>query len=187
MITIFLSITTLAQHRSMVKVRGERLEWNKDSLLKWEDFQAKPKEAHFASALSDVSFSTEPYQENNKLFVKVIPVFNKYYSWVKVIKVENSLNVLKHEQTHFDLFEVYARKFRKILMSTKIKASKAGEQIGKLSDEYFAMAMKEQDIYDKETDFSRNKEKQEEWNKKVAKELKELEEFSHSIVEVKIK
>lgn len=41
--------------------------------------------------------------------------------------------------------------------------------------------------YDKETDLSRNVLKQKEWNIRIAKELKELENYSSSIIKIPLK
>ena len=44
-----------------------------------------------------------------------------------------------------------------------------------------------QTLYDKETNYSRNTERQAEWNKKIAERLKELEAYRDTVVTIRIK
>ncbi|MGJ8734513.1 MAG: DUF922 domain-containing protein, partial [Cellulophaga sp.] len=75
-----------------------------------------------------------------------------------------------HEQIHFDIAELYARKMREKL-SKVVPSSNTYKQaraiytsVNKELDAY-------QDLYDKETNYSRDLEKQLFWQEKVKKEL----------------
>jgi len=182
---LLLAFTTRAQTKRQTnsKIKGEQIEWANNKPLTWDNFQAKPIKNHFAWAFSDVAFGYEIEQKNNQVFVIARTKFNCKYSWVKEDKKSEYL--LKHEQTHFDIIELYARKFREELLSKSIKASKFSTIVQKLYDKYVDEIFKRQQLYDKETNLGMIKEKQEEWNKKVAEELKELESYSNPVVEVK--
>ncbi|MGB5507543.1 DUF922 domain-containing protein, partial [Robiginitalea sp.] len=84
----------------------------------------------------------------------------------------SNAGVLMHEQLHFDITELYARKMRKILSERTFSGNVRGDvrQIfSKINRELKAF----QDRYDLETDFSRNREAQQQWNKRIAEKLKE--------------
>lgn len=181
---LLLTFTIKAQTKRQTnsKIKGEKIEWSTNRPLTWDDFHGKPIKTHFAWALSDVSFGYEIEQKDNKVFVITKAIFNCKYSWVKEDK--KSEHLLKHEQTHFDIIELYARKFRKELLSKTIKAKKFSDSLLKLYNKYVDQIFKMQQHYDKETNLGMIKAKQEEWNKKIAAELKELEAFSSPLIEI---
>ena len=90
----------------------------------------------------------------------------------------DSVRALRHEQTHFDLAEVHARRIRRYFaelmapcrLSTNDLAASA-TRIGR--DEKAAQAQ-----YDSETDHGRNLTQQARWNKDVASELVALAKFA---------
>lgn len=68
-----------------------------------------------------------PLNETSWYF-NITPVFNKYESWMIV----KSKDILQHEQIHFDIFELHARKMRKYLLEA-LKKSNAETASGELS------------------------------------------------------
>ncbi len=113
----------------------------------------------------------------------VITKFNTSLSWMKP-EAKGKAYVLKHEQGHFDIFEIFARRCRKALMEAKLTNKNAAKKILEIIEKNRQQAYKYQDKYDKQTQHSQKVEKQEEWNKKIAAELKELEAFSSPILEI---
>ena len=85
-----------------------------------------------------------------------------------------------HEQGHFDLAELFARKLRKAYAEYKFNAQTVGKDI----DNLFILNRKERTnmdiLYDKETDFSRNRKQQLFWNKKIKDELDNLLRYTSS-------
>ena len=75
-----------------------------------------------------------------------------------------------HEQLHFDITEVYARKLRQELAKTKFSKNAKAEV-----KEIYRNILKElndfQNKYDSETNFSRDTVQQLIWNKKIKKAL----------------
>jgi predicted secreted Zn-dependent protease len=90
--------------------------------------------------------------------------FSPKLSWKK----SSGLNdyMLQHEQTHFDITELYARILRKRL-SEEIKTIKDVKKISSIGREITKQWEIEQNTYDDETDHSINKETQAEWNANV--------------------
>lgn len=148
---------------------NDYLLWSENRPLTWDDFKGKP-EKRFAAASTCYDILKEI--SGNKVTIKA--VFFYYKSWKKWPLDE----VLWHEQKHFDIVELYARKLRKQISEIKYTTQQDLETkidalykvIDKEMDEY-------QDLYDEESEGSMNGEKQREWNKKVMEEIKALEKF----------
>jgi hypothetical protein len=85
-----------------------KLLWSDHGQLTWADFKGQPKQNSFGDALTAVNISAKPYVKNRKLNYVVKAYFLKDKSWCKV----RSGNLLEHEQLHFDIAELYARKVR---------------------------------------------------------------------------
>ena len=160
------------------------IKWRDDYKLTWNDFKAKPRKSHYASAMSDVTFSVSIKSEGNKLYVVIQPSFDPKGSWVK--KDDKTEYLLNHEQIHFDIYELNARKFRKELQSKKLTTVNAQSVVNRLIKKYSELNVKIQERYDSETDHSLKKEKQEKWNEKIALELEKLKDYSESEFSVDI-
>jgi predicted secreted Zn-dependent protease len=99
---------------------------------------------------------------------KVSTFFYPNKSWFQPA-LENEV-ILSHEQLHFDISELYARKMRKLMATTKFTRNVKAEvkAIYKKINEELAEF---QDLYDTETNFSRNVEEQLRWNRKIKEAL----------------
>lgn len=84
--------------------------------------------------------------------------------------------MLNHERLHFDITELYARKFRKQLQESTFTYN-INDEMDKIHDvinkELGAMQKK----YDNETDHSQIVEKQIEWEKYIAVELEKYAKY----------
>lgn len=81
-----------------------------------------------------------------------------------------SQNILSHEQLHFDISELFARKMR-----ARVKRFSFTSDVKAEMNQIYEQILKElqtfQKRYDEETNFSREVEKQIEWNNKIAQAL----------------
>lgn len=153
------------------------MKWSENRKLNWADFQGKPKKSSPNEALTDSGMSIELECDDKNSRAVVTCYFNPNKSWTKS---KESEYLLAHEQLHFDITELFVRKLRK-------KLSELGNDCQALSkhiEDYYQSNYKDfvayQDRYDRETKHSLNKEKQQYWNEKVARELKELKRFDSS-------
>ena len=156
------------------KTNDSVLYWNDARHLRCKDFKGAIPDSATYSARSAIMISTNGYWNKGLPDYKVINKFYPYKAWKKDTLSDN---LLQHEQIHFDIAEISARKIRKEITELR----QAGEEepsiykqhINKLLDDYYARDTE----YDKETQHGLNDKKQQEWNKKTAKELEELEEY----------
>src|SRR5205085_4703224 len=101
--------------------------------------------------------------------------FSKNNSWGRY-KTEY---ILRHEQGHFDITELFARKLAKEIKEYKFDPQKYQQELNKIYKKVMDEKEDYQERYDKETDFSRNKERQVQWLEKIKDELEELDEFAN--------
>lgn len=150
----------------------EVIPWSADRKLRWSDFKGSYLKTQWAAATtaSSISYEFSTFEDNGQLFIdfKVGCEFYPNKSWYRP-ELCDAL-ILSHEQLHFDIAELHARKMRKRLAETQFTKNIKDE----VKTIYKAL-IKELNIfqnkYDHETNFSRNLEKQLIWNKMIADAL----------------
>lgn len=149
----------------------EYLDWIENQKLTWADFKAEPPAQSAHAALSNTGINFDLSMENGDFSVKVHARFNPQKSW-KRKDIDSSDELLAHEQLHFDITELYARKLRKSMLDRKWKQN---ENINLIFGELYQNNQKAlwavQDIYDAQTEHSIHKEIQAKWNRAVADSL----------------
>lgn len=185
---LVLMLSLISVSFTVIFQKGDiKLYWSKDKLLTWEDFKGKPIKSSPHAANTDSGFELQySYKSSDHFLVFELQTkFIKNKSWVKPDK--KSEDLLKHEQGHFDISEIYTRKFKKNSIEEKFNEKNFRQKVSEINEKNKNEQNKYQDLYDKETDHSKNEQKQIDWNIKIAKDLKELEKYneSHFTVEVK--
>lgn len=151
---------------------SEKIKWDENQKLTWNDFRGKPiRSASFvASTNTGISFQYSYSQKNGDVSVEysVESFFHPEGSWYLAERV--TPYILKHEQAHFDISELHARILRKNLygkdFSKRIK-SEIESIYQKVEQQRRAMQTK----FDAETDHSRNEEKEVFWQEYIANQL----------------
>ena len=120
--------------------------------------------------------SVEPsHFKEGKVFVQ--SVFNTYDSWV--LPEGRNDYVLRHEQIHFDITEIYSRKLRKELADAKVTSANLIKAKA-IFDKVFNELQKRQNKYDRETKHGDKKETQENWEAIVEIELAKYEFYKEN-------
>lgn len=159
--------------------------WQEDKPLAWDDFMGKPEPRFAAASTSYDILKTVGPEENKTVNVSIEAVFFKYRSWKKKNWVNDE--VLAHEQKHFDIVELYARKLRKTISETSFKNyNQLVSKIDELYDSNDKAMDKYQDLYDDETDGSMNGDQQRAWQKKIMAEIKALDKYKETNLEIKL-
>ncbi|HMG68154.1 MAG TPA: DUF922 domain-containing protein [Chitinophagaceae bacterium] len=153
----------------------ESIEWSNGKRLNWSDYLAKPAASSEAAAITSTSIGIEYHVRNNEFTYSITCRFSKTRSWGKY----KTDYILQHEQGHFDITEIYARKLAKELKEYKFNPRKYQEEVSRIYKRIMDEKEVYQDKYDKETDFSRNKEKQAEWLIKIGDELEETSQYDN--------
>ncbi|PKP02250.1 MAG: hypothetical protein CVU11_12390 [Bacteroidetes bacterium HGW-Bacteroidetes-6] len=160
---------------------GNEILWSVDRPLAWSDFKGsntnmQKNQAAFVG--TQLSFETSINKNQDSVTIKVEARMIKNHSWK--LKSATSDYLLKHEQLHFDICELFARKLRKeiseMIAEKRTFNSNLNKLMKKIDKEHYAM----QKQYDKETNHSLTEEMQAGWNISIANQLKEYEAWSSS-------
>ncbi|MGB5461370.1 DUF922 domain-containing protein [Eudoraea sp.] len=151
----------------------ETILWHPKQRLSWSNFKAEPVEGSkvAATTASGLSYQFSTTEEGGK-YVLDYTISTYFYpdrSWYQP-KICDEV-ILSHEQLHFDISELFGRKMRKIMDATTFTKNVKAEvkaiyrQINKELAEF-------QQLYDQETNYSRNIEQQLSWNQKIKDALR---------------
>ena len=88
---------------------AESINWSEEKKLVWEDFKAAPQKNGDVAALTATHLGFAYNVANGKITYDIECRFEKNRSWGLV---KNDW-ILKHEQGHFDVAEIFARKLFK--------------------------------------------------------------------------
>ena len=152
----------------------ELIDWSATNRLTWSDYKGRPDPNSDAAATTTSYLGIEYNFKNYTVTYKIVCRFSRNKSW-GMYKTDH---ILGHEQGHFDITEIFARKLNKETGEYKFSKSSYQRDLQKIYNDIVEEKEKLQNQYDKETDFSRNKEKQVEWLKKIEKMLEELKDYS---------
>lgn len=156
--------------------------WHQDSLLKWSDFKGPIDESSNFSAVTYISvdYHVKWRAMNNKytLSFTTEAYLTPSRSWTKVEKQTPKL--LRHEQTHFDIAAFFSRillialKNHEYTASHKLETEQINKSIQQKKTEM-------QELYDKQTDHSKNEVMQAKWELYIARLLKEHSSLQDAI------
>jgi len=149
--------------------------WRSDSKLRWEDFQGIPDSNSKYSAVSNPVIKYKLSANEDTFNIKVLCFFVKTKSWSKF---KNSDTLLLHEQGHFDIAELFARKLRKAFSEYKFNYQTIGVDVEKIFAHSKMERTKMDLLYDKETNYSKNRKQQLLWNKRIKAEQIKLKKFA---------
>jgi hypothetical protein len=154
--------------------REELLNWSASRKLTWADYKASPNPNSDAAASTTTYLGIDYNISTSSFSYKIESRFSKTRSW----GLHKTDYILSHEQGHFDIAEVFARKLHKKMSEYQFNRKTYDKDLRKIYEEVTKEKEKTQNEYDGETRHSINKEKQAEWLKKIDKMLRELEDYA---------
>ncbi len=180
----FLLSSALFFISSLVLGQTTKILWHENNPLEWVDFKARPDGKSKFHALTASTFGASTSSgKNNTVFIKITSYFIPERSWVKPGKQKTAL--LKHEQLHFDLCEVYARQLRQQMKEKdNWSAKKFSRDFQKMTKSLLKKYERAQNKYDRKTQHGLKKEVQAKWEQDVARQLKELSD--HRTISFKV-
>lgn len=158
---------------AFVTVPEKKFTFQEKPILTWDDFTGvAPKNAlHAASVNSGIAYSynAKILENNVELEFEVRSEFYPQLSWKKNLK-EDSIQLLKHEQLHWNISELFAR-----ILRQEFKKYQPTRNYKKEIDEIFkrveAGRQNMQRRYDKETRHGLKLTQQREWEIYISQEL----------------
>lgn len=153
-----------------------QVEWKPNITLQCSDFKAPPKVGSFiANTCSQIRI--DPIVRYGKRYFLVRAMFLPDNSYMSPIVVDND-TIIKHEQTHFNITELYARKLRQAIdkyqgLNTREEYDAINKEFSKYTDAW-GLA---QTLYDAQTAHSTNYLYQKFWEEEVEVQLSALHDW----------
>lgn len=148
--------------------------WQTGIRLEWSDFKGKAKTGSViaATTASGISYTFSALERDGYYEVdyQVDAFFYPEQSWYIPDRCDEI--TLAHENLHFDITELFARKMRAIMDETRF-TEKVREEIRAIYNQILQEMAAFQERYDQETDFSRNRSAQLRWNREIMEALEQ--------------
>jgi hypothetical protein len=156
------------------KPEGDTIYYADNRPLTWHDFQSRlrPNGSYTASVMPSIGYDQQAEVENGTVNVSIVmkAYLPKSASWASVTgRDEYALN---HEQRHFDLVKIIAEQFKQKVLAARLTPDTFEAFINMQYLDSFRDMNAIQKAYDKETAHGMNKSAQEEWNKRIDRDLK---------------
>jgi len=148
--------------------------WSAGRPLAWRDFQGSPPSEGSEGAKTSYTLYSGWKCRRDVFEFRVIAGFRPRQSWVKAIVLNDSMQrrtILRHEQTHFDLAEVHARRMRRAFADLARPCAKTDAELRALVQRLAQEEKAEQRRYDDETDHGLLADQQAAWSREVARQL----------------
>jgi hypothetical protein len=163
--------------------KAAEIEWSKDRKLRRADFKGALAVASDVAARSTIVIKASWSCDGDRLSANIRAVFDQNESWWGGT-VRNGWDprrgsvsdaqLLQHEQTHFDLAEIVARKIRGHFADLADVCTRRGGTVplAAIVEEYQHELDAEQARYDRETGFGRDARMQWTWTSKASKAVR---------------
>jgi hypothetical protein len=152
----------------------ELLAWSATKKLSWADYKAEPNPDSDAAATT-ATYLIFSYSIRDDLpSYSIESKFSKTRSW----GLHKTAYILSHEQGHFDIAEIFARKLYKKITEYRFNKRSYQKDLKKIYQEILDEKEKMQQDYDRETNHSINREKQTEWLQKISRELEQYKDYA---------
>jgi hypothetical protein len=162
--------------KQVVYTEGDNvIPWTSERKLEWDDFLCEPKKEGEAVASTSTSLGLSYQVRDNQLTFHITCDFAKDKSW-GALRTEY---ILAHEQAHFDITEVHARKLYQALYEYEFNPATFKNDIAAIYSQIVKEKESMQEGYDSETDHSRNKTIQVQWLERINGLLSETDIFSN--------
>jgi predicted secreted Zn-dependent protease len=168
-------VTIVADTSITLKTESDEfIPWTFTQKLTWDDFQCEPHKGTDAVASTSTSLGIAYQLVDGKLTYHITCNFSKIKSW-GLMKTDY---ILAHEQGHFDITEIFARKLNEALQNYDFNRKNFKRDINEIYQSIVRQKEEYQKNYDAESDHSRNRKIQYEWLEKIDKLLAETDQFA---------
>lgn len=159
----------------------DSIPWSASRPLAWADFRGQPDMSNSVAAVTTYALAWESDCTSDGFRFAVASVFLPEQSWVKPdvpARVEEGRRTLAHEQTHFDLSEVHARKMRRALARAATPCRLTQAQLESIVEPFIREDQVLQGRYDHETRNGLDVVHQARWDEDVAQQLEALSRYA---------
>jgi hypothetical protein len=167
-----------SQDRSRVVMPSsdeELIMWSSDKKLAWSDYKGEPDPQSDAAASTTTLLTVSYHFTKNGFTYSIGSEFDPSRSW----GTHRTPYILSHEQGHFDIAEIFARKLNKELQEYVFDKRTYQKDLRKIYNRVTEEKEKMQNDYDEETRHSILRARQAEWLKKIADMLEEYSDYAN--------
>ena len=152
------------------QIESDIIVWNEKCKLKFSDFEGSNNDEEDNGLLASSNLGINDYYVFTDTLAEynITSEFSKQLSWMKL----KDSNLLEHEQLHFDIYELYARKMRSIFYHINIKRIEDTIYILRTQVDFVQLR------YDKETNHGAIFEKQRRWHENIIDSLRLYKKYS---------
>ena len=174
-------VQTLTQSIDAQMAKQEAFPWSLKRPLVWGDFKGEPPRSGGAAAETAYTLFYGARCTGQTFEFRVVAAFRPKESWVRpaiLKRPSDSARALKHEQTHFDLAEVHARRMRRHFAELIAPCRVSTDDLSDIAERMVREENAAQEKYDAETDHSRVPAEQARWDKEVTNQLSALVKYA---------
>ena len=155
------------------------IQWSATRPLTMADYQGRPSPGERLAALTSADIKANAACKDFVFSGTVQATFDPNTSWFRDPKNATPA-LLKHEQLHFDITEVYARIMRQKLVAFGARANclKLQPAFNNMTKIVYDQWDREQNRYDQETNHGLNAARQAFWEKQTQARLEEFKAFA---------
>ncbi len=178
--TCLLSFSLVGQTafaQATVPLPAGSIRWSASRPLRVEDFKGRPRPDQTHAALTSANINTGAVCRDNIFAGTAQASFSPTASWVRD-PARMTPALLRHEQLHFDIAEVHARRLRQQLAALHLPCNQLGDRFNRVSQAAYAAWQKAEDDYDRDTRHGLDHEHQAQWEAQVRQQLRDLADFA---------
>lgn len=159
---------------------GQKIIWQEGQKLVWDNFKSPVNRRNNpdVAAYTNCGWEYSVVKSSNPkspVKIEIKTIFNEDKSWKDIKKINDY--ILLHEQKHFDIAEIFVRKFRRTV-AEKIRNSGDYDRLFQSIYNTIYKGYKNfQMSYDKDTRHGMDEVKQAEYNAAISQELENLKSY----------
>jgi hypothetical protein len=160
------------------------LVWSAKDPPSWKDFRGPAKRGTTTAAQTESGVTYLIQCRQSRLAFAVLATFSPKTSWVRPDIPGNSVasrQSLRHERTHFDITELFARRLRRALAGAERVCPGREDEVRRLFDRLAEDSGDEQKRYDHDSAHGMAREAQSRWERNVRASLDSLERYAAPI------
>jgi hypothetical protein len=156
--------------------------WSLQHKLTWKNFKGKPGTVTNEQAFIRCGLTYSVNAINGEFSVTINGSCTASTSWA----IDTTEELLSHEQGHFDLSEIYARKMRQATKGLSLNRDSIYKQMNVVYKQYSKLLKGEERSYDSITQYSHNLLEQKKWDIKIDSTLRALDAYRNSVIAVSL-
>jgi hypothetical protein len=166
-LAITLPLMSISPSAEPTGPESDEMRWTSGRRLTWADFKGKPDTGNPMDALTESGITFSWSCDHRGFKAEIYSLFVPSKSWVR----EPTASLLAHEQVHFDITELHARKLRKYFAEMRNPCYLGKDGINAAARRIIQDSNEMQRVYDAETRHSERASEQKRWEGLVKAQL----------------